>query len=95
MSAAVAEGNERKFLPVELTLARRGDGCCADGEPEAHEDRLDHLRPGNRGNDRRLVDSDALYLGATLGATQKIRTALPSRIQPLTPSVQWSSAPPN
>ncbi len=49
MSAAVPEGNEREFLQVERSLPRRGDGWRADGEPEAHEDRLDHLGLGDRG----------------------------------------------
>ncbi len=59
MSTAVPEGNEQEFLQVERSLPRRGDGRRADGEPEAHEDSLDHLGLGNRGNDRR---SSAAFL---------------------------------
>ena len=34
MSTAVAEGNEREFLQVELDLPRRGGGRRTDGELE-------------------------------------------------------------
>ncbi len=59
MSAAVPEGSEREFLQVERDLPRRGGGRRTDGEPEAHEDSLDHLGLGDRGNDRR---SSAAFL---------------------------------
>jgi hypothetical protein len=61
MNTAVPEGNEREFLQDERDLPRRGGGRRADGEPEAHEDRLDHLGLGNRGNDRR---SSAAFLAS-------------------------------
>ena len=59
MSAAVPEEIEREFLQVERSLPHRGDGRRADGEPEAQEDRLDHLGLGDRQNDRR---SSATFL---------------------------------
>ena len=50
-SAAIPRGNAQASLQVERGLPRRGGGWRSDGEPEAREDRLEHLGLGDRGND--------------------------------------------
>ncbi len=43
MSAAIPQGTARESLQIERGLPRRGNGWRADGQPEARQDRFDHL----------------------------------------------------